>query len=202
MCENSTGFREGQNIIAWVNSTGAVTGGGSGGLYGQNIGQSGEMGEITPPTPPTPCLAPTNFRGEYFYSELMFGALLNWEAPETTPLHYYLYREGFKDVIVIDSEYTSYLDELGAGDYVYKLTAVYDDCESNYAISENGNDYVLITVTTVPENTDEEIVTVTKIYTLTGQMIPNLEELSQGVYIVQGLTKDGKLINKKTFINK
>lgn len=204
MCENSTGFREGQNVIAWVNSTGAVSGGGPGGLYGQNIGWDGTMGDITPPTPPASCLAPTNFSGEYFYSELMYGALLNWDAPETTPLHYNLYREGFKEVIEIDPENTSYLDELSAGDYVYKLTAVYDDCESDYALTETGENYVFITVTGVPENTDEKIVTVTKVYTLSGQMIlnANLEELSQGVYIIQGLTKDGKLINRKTFINK
>lgn len=202
MCDNSTGFHNGQNIIAWINATGS-TGGGPGGLYGQNIGVNGEMGEITPPTPPAPCNPPTNLKGEYYYSEEMIGAMIAWDAPETTPLHYNLYREGFKEVIEIDPEYTSYFDEIGVGDYVYKLTAVYEDCESNFALTETGDDYVFITVTGLPETTDEEIVTVTKVYTLSGQLIrnANLEELSRGVYIVQGLTKDGKLINKKTVVN-
>ena len=201
-CENTSGFHNGQNIVAWINSTGAVTGGGSGGLYGQNIGSKGEMGEITPPTPPAPCLAPTNFSGEYYYSDEMFGAMVSWNAPETTPHHYNLYREGFKEVIEIDPEYTSYFEEIGIGDYVYRLTAVYEDCESNYALTESGDNYVFITVTGVLENTDEGIVTVTKVYTLSGQLIrnANLEELSRGVYIVQGLTKDGKLINKKMLV--
>ena len=204
MCENTTGFREGQNVIAWVNATGSVTGG-SGGLYGQNIGWDGTMGDITPPTPPVPCDPPTDFYGFYSFDSQChwYGVELYWTAPETTPLHYNLYREGFKDVIEIDPEYTSYIEELGAGDYIYKLTAVYDDCESDYALTETGDNYVFITVTGVPENTDEEIVTVTKIYTLSGQMIRNadLEELSKGVYIVQGLTRDGRLVTQKKMVD-
>lgn len=204
MCENSTGFREGQNVIAWVNSTGS-TGGGPGGLYGQNIGVNGEMGEIVPPTPPAPCDPPTDFYGYYSFDSQChwYGVELYWTAPETTPLHYNLYRDGYREVIEIDPDQTSYIDELPVGDYVYRLSAVYDDCESDYALTETGDNYLLITVTGLPENTDEEIVTVTKIYTLNGQMIrnANLEDLSRGVYIVQGLTKDGRLINKKTIVN-
>ena len=193
--ENCTGFHLGQNIIAWVNTN-------RGGVYGQNIGWDGAMGEITPPTPPTPCDPPTNFKGEYYYSETMFGALLSWEAPEITPIHYNLYREGSKEVIEIDPEFTSFIEELGTGDYVYKLTAVYDDCESDFALTETGDDYVLITVTSVPENATEEITTIVKVYTLNGQMIRqiNLEELSRGVYIVQGLTSNGNLVTKKMII--
>ena len=132
----------------------------------------------------------------------MFGALLSWEAPEITPIHYNLYREGSKEVIEIDPEFTSYFEALEAGDYVYKLTAVYDDCESDFALTETGDDYVLITVTTVPENTTEEITIIAKVYTLNGQMIRhiNLEELSRGVYIVQGLTSNGNLVTKKMII--
>ena len=197
MCKNSTGFHEGQNVVAWVSSA-------DGNIYAQNIGAKGEMGEIEPPVPPTPCYPPTNFQGEYYFSEVMMGIMVSWDAPETTPLYYNLYCNGMKDVIVIDPQYNSYFQELEAGDYIFKLTAVYEDCESDFALTESGDNYLLITVTSTPENIDKEIVTVTKVYTLNGQMIrnTNLEELSRGVYIIQGLTKDGKLINKKTFINK
>ena len=192
---NSTGFLRGQNIVAWVNTQ-------NGGVYGQNIGWDGTMGEVTPPTPPVPCYPPTNLQGEYIYTNEMFGATISWDAPEITPIHYNLYREDYKEVIEIDPEYTSYFEALEPGDYVYKLTAVYDDCESNYALTESGDDYLLITVTAVPENVDEEIVTVTKIYTLNGQMIrnANLEALSPGVYLIHGLTSTGKLIIKKIVI--
>ena len=195
MCRNSTGFHEGQNIVAWVNSTS----GGSGGLYGQNIGTKGEMGEVDPPTPPTPCDPPTNLQGEYVYTDVMFGAIISWDAPENAPLHYNLYREGLKEVIEIDPEYTSYFEEVEIGDYMYKLTAVYEDCESDYALTETGDNYVLITVTSVPENTDEEIVTVTTVYTLNGQLLRNInpDDLSHGVYIIQGFTHNGELVTRK-----
>ena len=193
---NSSGFHLGQNIVAWVNAE-------TGGLYGQNIGVDGSMGPQTPPTPPEPCYPPTNFRGEYYYSQAMYGIMLEWDAPETAPLHYNLYCDGYKEVIEIDAEYTSYFQEMGVGDYIFRLTAVYDDCESDYALTGSGDDYLLITVTSVPENEMEEIVNVTKIYTMSGQLLHNVnpEELSQGVYILQGLTASGKLVNRKIMVD-
>jgi hypothetical protein len=193
--QNSTGFHGGQNIVAWVNS-------GSGGVYGQNIGQDGTMGEVIPPDPPTPCDAPTNFQGEYVYTNELFGTMLSWDAPETLPLHYDLYREGTKEVIEIAPENTSYFDEVGIGNYVYRLTAVYDDCESNYALTSNGADYVLIEVTSVPEDTEETIVTLLKVYNMKGQRIDSTNELAPGMYIFQGLTQSGKLIHQKRIITK
>lgn len=196
MCRNTSGYREGQNIVAWVNSS-------TGGLYGQNIGLNGEMGEITPPTPPAPCDPPTHFQGEYYYSDAMMGALLEWEAPATTPLHYNLYCSSLKEIIEIDPENTSYFQELGIGDYEFRLTAVYEDCESSYALTASGDDYVFLTVTAVDENVAEEMATVTMVYTMNGQQLRNvsLEDLSRGVYIVQGLTASGRLVVRKMVVN-
>ena len=206
--ENSSGFHQGQNIIAWVNST-------NGGVYGQNIGWDGTMGEVTPPEPPAaPCNPPTYFQGEYVYhypgQYELWGALLSWTAPETQPLHYNLYvtniPPGCETTIEIDPTLTEYYDETDfIGTIIYRLTAVYEDCESEYALTDTGDDYILIDVTSLPEpSVEEELAVITKIYTLSGQLLRtlNLEELGRGVYIVQGLTKDGKLINKKTFIKK
>jgi hypothetical protein len=203
-CRNSTGFHDGQNIITWINSTDAV-GSGPGGMYGQNIGQNGEMGEVAPPTPPTPCNPPTNFYGEYYAGETMSGPMLSWDAPNPLPHHYNLYREGLKEVIELDPEFTSYIEEVAPGDYIYKLTAVYEDCESSYALTATGDNYVLIEVpdtTSTDEIADETIVTITKIYTMTGQLVKqtNLKALSPGVYLVQGLTQDGKLVTQKTVV--
>lgn len=195
--QNSTGFHGGQNIVAWVNSS-------SGGVYGQNIGQDGTMGEITPPNPPTPCYAPSNFQGEYVYTNVMFGPMVSWDAPEALPLHYNLYCETTGEVIEIDSEYTSYFEEREIGNYVYKLTAVYEDCESSYALTPEGADYVLVEVTSVPEENDDTIVTLLNVYNMNGQLVKteNTEQLSPGVYILQGLTQNGKLIYKKRIITK
>lgn len=197
---NSTGFHGGQNIVAWVNSS-------SGGLYGQNIGQNGEMGSITPPTPPTPCYPPTNFEGEAYYNPdlNLTAAVFSWTAPEIQPLHYNLYWEGLKEVIQIDGDVTSFYQDFDPGDYIFKLSAVYEDCESDFALTPNGDDYILIEIldpTAVDETADEAIVNILKVYTLSGQAIrqASLEGLSRGVYIVQGLTQDGKLVTRKTVV--
>lgn len=191
-CVESSGYYGGQNIISWVNNE-------VGGLYGQNIGQKGEMGDVEPPTPPTPCYAPTNFQGEYVYTQEMYGPMLSWDAPETTPLHYNLYCEETKEVIEIDAEYTSYFMEMNPGDYIFQLTAVYDNCESDYAMTPNGDDYVLIEVTSVPEVGYEEIVNIVAIYNINGQLVKakNVNELNQGMYIIKGVTTSGKTVTRK-----
>ena len=203
--ENTTGFYDGQNIVAWVNSD-------DGGVYGQNIGWDGALGEVSPlPPPPVPCCyAPENFEGNYLYNEetATYGAMLTWDAPEYSVLHYNLYRQylenGTTDVIEINADVTSYFDETMPGTYKYQLTAMYDDFESEFALTPDGEDYIIIEVTSVPDNESEnEIVTVIRIYSTNGQVIRNatIGELSPGVYIVQGLTTTGKFVTKKVLIN-
>lgn len=208
-CEYTSGFHRGQNIIAWVNSTGSVTGGGPGGLYGQNFGQNGEMGEITPPIPPAPCYAPANLQGEYVHdmNAQQFGAQISWTAPEERPLQYNLYRQnlanGDTETIEVVSDAVTYFDESGIGDFKYQLTAVYEDCESNFALTPDGQNYIFLEITSVSEDIEDAIVTVLKIYNMKGQLIntTNVKSLRDGVYIIQGLTSNGKLINKKTLVS-
>ena len=203
--ENTSGYYEGQNIVAWVN-------GDDGGVYGQNIGWDGALGEVSPlPQPPVPCCyAPENFEGSYLYNEetASYGAMLTWEAPAYSVLHYNLYREnlddGTTDIIEIDAEATSYFDETTPSTYKYQLTAMYDDFESEFAQTPDGLDYIIIEVTSVPENEiDTEIVTLLKIYSASGQIIrkANFGELTSGVYIIQGLSSTGKLVTKKVVLN-
>ena len=198
--ENTPGFHNGQNIVAWVNSD-------DGGVYGQNIGWDGALGEVTVPC----CYEPSNLQGEYIYIEetASYGALITWDAPTYSVLHYNLYRqnldEGTTEVIEIDANTTSYLDETTPGSYKYQLTAMYDDFESEFALTPDGEDYIIIEVTSVPENdNDNEIVTLLKIYSTSGQIIrnANMGELSSGVYILQGLTATGKFVTKKVIVNK
>ncbi len=195
--DNTSGFHEGQNIVAWVNSV-------DGGVYAQNIGWDGTMGEVTPVPPVPSLLPPTDFDGAYYYDGQtgVFGTALTWVPGMDTPLHYNLYREQLdksaKEVIEIDPAATGYFDEVAPGNYLYKLTAQYEDGESNYALTPDGEDHLLIMVTSTPESATTEMVTVIKVYTLSGQMIPNanLDELSHGVYIIQGLTREGKLVTR------
>jgi len=203
MCENSAGFHLGQNVVAWVNSA-------NGGVYGQNIGPDGTMGPIEPIIPEPDCFPPTNFDGVYVYDDetQTFGVMLTWEAPEAMPLHYNLYRSDMdvKDVIVIEvpGDATSYYDEAALGLYKYQLTAVYEDCESEFALTPDGENYVMIEVTGIDENTSDEIITLVNIYNMQGQILKavNLDELSTGVYILQGLTEDGRMVSRKIVVSK
>ena len=196
MCDNSTGFNMGQNIVAWVNCL-------DGGIYAQNIGPDGTLGPIEPPV--ISCLAPENFEGEYVYfmEDQQFGVNLTWEAPETLPLHYNLYRSDIatkSDIVIeIGADQTSYFDESEIGNYKYQLTAVYENCESDFALTPTGEDFVIIVVTGLEESADDEIVTVLRIYNANGQAISNkkFEELNTGIYILQGLTEYGRWASKK-----
>lgn len=201
--ETSSGFHMGQNIVVWVNSQ-------EGGIIGQNFGTDGTMGPIEPITPQPVCLAPNNFEGSYYYDnqEQSYGVNLEWDAPTTHPLHYNLYRTDLSTeetvVIEVAPRFNHYFDGIEIGDYQYQLTAVYDECESDFALCPNGENYVIVMVTDIPENTNDEIITILKIFNANGQSIANkgLEELPTGLYILQGLTKDGQMASKKLIINK
>lgn len=204
MCENSTGFLFGQNVVAWINST-------NGGLYGQNIGYDGSMGEITPPEPPAPCYAPENFGGEYVYDDetQTWGALISWDAPiGAYPIGYNLYivdPSGCESTVSLSPYVTEYYDESTiTGTVFYRLTAVYENCESEYALTAENEEYVIIELTDIPENANDEIITILRIYNANGQAVANknIEELNSGIYILQGLTKDRQMTSKKVVVNK
>lgn len=201
VCDNTPGFVMGQNIVTWVNCI-------DGGIYGQNIGPDGNMGPIEPPVPT--CLPPENLEGDYVYDmeEQLYGVQISWIAPDTQPLHYNLYRysEIYKDEVIIEVEAdaTTYFDESGIGAYTYQLTAVYDNCESDFALTPEGENHVKIEVTGIDENTDNRLVNVLNVYNMTGQRITinDMNELNTGVYILQGLTSDGRLVSQKVIIDK
>ncbi len=203
VCDNTPGFVFGQNIIVWVNCI-------DGGIYGQNIGTDGTMGPIEPVIPVPDCPAPENLEGEYVFDmeAQLFGVQVSWTAPETQPLHYNLYRHNDinKDDLIFEvpGDLTSYFDESGLGSYKYQLTAVYEDCESDYALTPAGEDYVYVEVTGIEENTEGEIFTIIRIFNANGQVVRgmSLEELPTGLYILQGVTKDGNLVSKKVIVNK
>ncbi len=199
-CENSTGFHLGQNVVAWVNTT-------SGGIYGQNIAPDGKMGPVELPEP---CYPPEQFEGSYIYNgeDQTFGALLSWLMPETTPLHYNLYvvqPNGCTTTIEVEPTENTYYDEMTLiGTVIYQLTAVYEDCESDYALTPDGENFVSIEVTGIDESIADEIVTVVRIFTMNGQSLKtnDIHTLSNGVYILQGLMQDGRMACKKMVVDK
>ena len=200
-CENSTGFHQGQNIVAWTNAD-------NGGIFGQNIHPDGIMGIVVEPTG---CPGPVNFQGEYLYDMEAqdFGARLFWDEP-TDPVEYYrVYRTDLSNneetVIELLGGINEYYDQSGIGSFKYQLRALYADLDCGYsmpATTPTGEDHLIVEVTDIQEHAEDTIVTVLKVYTMTGQIIlnTNYETLSTGVYILQGLNQDGKLINQKVYI--
>ena len=82
----------------------------------------------------------------------------------------------------------------------FRLTAVYEHCESEFALTPNGDDYILIIdEDSVPEMDNEEIVTITGIYNIKGQLVntKDINELTHGAYAIIGTTGSGKTIVKK-----
>ena len=192
--DNSTGFHNGQNILVWTNQA-------DGNIYGQNIDEKGTLGV----TVPSICLPPTNLQGEYFWDEESeaFGTIISWEAPETQPISYNLYRAEDASIINIDGTLTSYFDEVPVGNYNYRLTAVYEDCESDYALTEGGEDHIEIVVTSINEACGQNTIEVQQIYTLSGQLMhtTDIDNLSNGIYIVRGTSHDGQIVNQKIVIS-
>ena len=200
-CENSTGFHQGQNIVAWTNAD-------NGGIFGQNIHPDGIMGIVVEPTG---CPGPVNFQGEYLYDMEAqdFGARLFWDEP-TDPVEYYrVYRTDLSNneetVIELLGGINEHYDQSGIGSFKYQLRALYADLDCGYsmpATTPTGEDHLIVEVTDIQEHAEDTIVTVLKVYTMTGQIIlnANYETLSTGVYILQGLNQDGKLINQKVYI--
>lgn len=203
--ENTSGYHSAQNVVVWVNAQ-------DGGLYGQNIGESGEMGEVIIPVPPVPCcFPPDQFQGSCQYNEETgsYGAMLTWE-PGFTHLYYNLYRQNLADetteVIQIDAELTSYFDEPAPGTYKYQLTAQFASSESDYALTPDGEDHLIIEIqdhTSLSETEFEEIVEIIEVYNISGQRMSstNLDELHQGIYIIKGATNIGKTSIKKIIRN-
>lgn len=204
--KRSSGFHMGQNIIAWVNSS-------DGGIYGQNFGPDGTMGQIDPITPEPPCPGLENFEGQYVYDAetQSFGALLTWDTPEEPVDFYRLYRTNVfteeETFIEFGGDAVSYFDPVEIGLYKYQLKAQFADVEcglSDPATTYDGLDYVYIDVTGIDENESDEIVTLVRVINAKGQTLSckDVNELSPGLYILQGTTKDGKMVSKKTVVRK
>lgn len=115
------------------------------------------------------CAAPYNFDGEYHWESGEYAALLSWTLNYSSDLtQFNVYRSvdnvDYELVAEIQadpaaSEY-EYFDEVEAGAYYYKVKAVHEmdgePCESEAALTESGEDYVFIEVTSLNE-IDEKV---------------------------------------------
>lgn len=133
--------------------------------------------------------------------------MLTWRPPFYQPDHYRLYRVSGRNTneqqfIEIEGNASSYFDENEIGECQYQLTAVYEYGESPFALTTNGETIVTIEITDIKESFDSKIISLLNVYNLKGQRInvEDLNELSTGIYFLQGWTEDGRLVSKKTLV--
>jgi hypothetical protein len=104
------------------------------------------------------CLPPTNFNGEYLWTNEGFGTKLTWDY-EGEPQSFKVYRSedgvDYEVIATVDKTEHEYFDAADAGDYYYKVTAFRTYCESTPAWVNENLDYVYVAVTSVSENGEE-----------------------------------------------
>lgn len=221
MADNTSGFHNGQLIFAWDDERNGHA------LYGQNIHADGTSG-IADNCPPA-----TNLTGEYYYNEedASFGALITCQLPDGDPLTADIYRSTdninyeliANDPITTTGEYMFY-DEVEIGTYYYKLKLTYDMCVSDFATTSNGEDFVMVNVTSIDENPSSQLkvyqqngnlvlqgvdIRNLNIYNVTGQLvnsyndgnnIVNICNYNSGAYVIQVITIDNQNITKRIVI--
>jgi hypothetical protein len=101
------------------------------------------------------CLPPTNFHGEYQWTNEGFGTLLTWDY-EGEPQSFKVYRSEvgveYAEIATVDKTLREYFDITDAGGYYYKVTAFRSYCESTPAWVDSETDYIHVEVTSVSEN--------------------------------------------------
>ena len=104
------------------------------------------------------CQPPTQFAGEYQWTNEGFGTLLRWDY-EGEPQSFKVYRSEdgneYAEIATVDKTEREYFDIAEAGEYYYKVTAYRSYCESTPAWTNDEQDFVHIVVTSVIENEEE-----------------------------------------------
>ena len=178
------------------------------------------------PEPPVlPCSAPVNLAGELDEMNVMH---ITWEEPEDrVPDGYQLTRIDMLThdtlVIFVMNDYWEESCPIVQYDMVYKVQAHYPECESEFALTENGEDFIRFSNLSVNEmigsvnlypnptsgllTIEAENLTSVSIYNLVGQCLMEgiakdgaasfeLNGLQNGVYLVKVTTLKGSVIEK------
>jgi hypothetical protein len=180
------------------------------------------------PEPPVlPCTAPTALiQGSVWPS-------IEWTAPEDrTPDSYtvtvidHLMNDAITEIA--DVTETKYVDEVSseevAIDRSYKVKAVYPECESEFALADNGDDFIRISNVSVGENQlsnvrlypnptsgqlsiEADHMTTVSVFDLVGQCLIqmtakdgqttlDMSQLQNGIYLIKVSTTNGSVMQR------
>ena len=198
--------------------------------YGEEFGtHSNEACVTTPeaPEPPVlPCPAPVNLHRDEPFAD----AHIAWDAPEDRMPDSYtvvIINHLFDDAIIEVSGITELFYEepihVDATDKSYKVKAVYEECESEFALTSQGDDFIRVTSLDVPESmfsatlypnpttgqltVEMEGLKEVEVYNLVGQCllrkdvsegnaIIDISGLQNGVYMVKVRANSGSVMQK------
>ena len=193
--------------------------------HGEEFETSSNEACVTIPAPVLPCSAPSNLRRE----EPSVMAHIAWDAPEDRVPDSYT-------VVIInhqlnDTTYVTGLTELfyeeaiaiDITDKSYKVKAVYEECESEFALNANGEDFIRVTNLSVdecqmnlklyPNPTSGQLsieavdMTLVSVYDLVGQCVMqmpakdsqatlDMSQLQNGIYFVKVTTANGSVVQR------
>lgn len=102
------------------------------------------------------CQAPDDLNGTYSFVNGSYGVSLSWTIADASPQKYFIYRSTdnveYAKVAEVDGSVMSYFDATEVGEYYYKVTAKYANCESIPAMTADyASDYVHVQVTSISE---------------------------------------------------
>ena len=180
------------------------------------------------PEPPVlPCSAPTGLRRGTAWPSI------EWTAPEDrTPDNYvvvvidHLLNDATTEISGVTE--TTYVDEVSteevAFDRSYKVKAIYPECESEFALADNGEDFIRISNVSVGENQlsnvklypnptsgqlniEAEEMTSISVYDLVGQCLMqmsvkdgqatlDMSQLQNGIYLIKVSTANGSVMQR------
>ncbi|MBR6437657.1 MAG: C10 family peptidase [Bacteroidales bacterium] len=173
------------------------------------------------------CTAPTNFVGEYNNG----AVTLTWNC-DYTPSKFKVYRsddgDEYSEIASIDGGLNEYIDVVEGGTYYYKVTAYSSACESDPALTNDNEDYVVVTVPySVAENSvnaklypnpttgnlriEAQDLNTVAVFNLVGQKVYeenvnggecviNMREFGNGIYMVRINAANGSTTQKVSVI--
>lgn len=101
------------------------------------------------------CVNPIALDAEVTQQSSNWGVSLTWEnGGESNPSKYFIYRStdgtSYTKIGEVSGSTNTYFDPV-EGEYYYKVTAKYSSCESDYAVTDGGENFVHVTVTGIEE---------------------------------------------------
>lgn len=193
--------------------------------HGDEFETSSNEACVTIPSPVLPCSAPSNLRRE----EPFGAAHIAWDAPEDRVPDSYtvvIINHQLNDTTNVTGLTELFYEEaihIDITDKSYKVKAVYDECESEFALNANGEDFIRVTNLSVdecqmnlklyPNPTSGQLsieavdMTLVSVYDLVGQCVMqmtaddnqtaiDLSQLQNGIYFIKVNTANGSAVQR------